>query len=190
MKSILLATAAVASMGMGPLPGPTGGLISSLGGGSATSCYHAAVARDASSTSFRECDAALNTETIPFDDMVATLVNRGILKLVRNDYRAAEADFGEATALRSTQPEAWLNKGIARYQQGDFRGARPLFTRALELHTSYAALAYFGRGLANEDAGNVRDAYADYQQAARLDPTWAAPREQLTRFKVVGSARP
>ena len=38
------------------------------------------------------------------------------------------------------------------------------------------ALAYFGRGLANEDMGNIRDAYADYRRAAQLDPQWSAPR--------------
>lgn len=188
MKSILLVTAAVVLMGATPLPGPTGSMISTLGGSSATSCYHAASARDVSKASFAECDAALTAETIPFDDVVATYVNRGVLKLVRSDYAGAEADFDRAMALQARQPEAWLNKGIARYQQGDYHAARDMFSHALELHTTYAPLAYFGRGLANEDSGSVRDAYADYRRAAQLDPQWSAPKEQLTRFKVVQKA--
>jgi tetratricopeptide (TPR) repeat protein len=87
--------------------------------------------------------------------------------------------------LQVTQPEAWLNKAIARYQQGDFQNARQMFSRALELKTSYAPLAYFGRALASEDAGDIRGAYQDYQRASSLDPKWDAPKEQLMRFKVV-----
>ena len=183
MKYILLGTAAFALMGMSPAPAPKGAMVSSLGGSSAQSCFQAAVARDASAMS--DCDAAIGTESIPYEDLVASYVNRGVLQLVRADYSAAEADFNQAMAMQASQPEAWLNKGIARYQQGDFKGAREMFSRALELKTSYAALAYFGRGLANEDSGDIRGAYADLQKAAQLSPEWTAPQEQLVRFKVV-----
>jgi len=185
MKYILLGTAAFALMGMSPAPAPTGALVSSLGGSSAESCYNAAVERDASSTSLSECNAAIGADAIPFADLVATYVNRGVLQLIRADYSAAEADFNRAMSMQATQPEAWLNKGIARYQQGDFKAAREMFSRALELKTHYAALAYFGRGLANEDSGDVRGAYADLRKAAELSPSWSAPQEQLVRFKVV-----
>lgn len=183
MKSILLISAAAATMGMAPPP--TGAMVSSLGGSAAESCYHAAEGRDASATALSACNSAIAADSIPYNDLVASYVNRGVLKLVRSDYRSAEADFDQAMTLQASQPEAWLNKGIARYQQGDFRAARQMFSRALDLKTSYAPLAYFGRGLASEDAGDVRAAYADFQRASALDPKWSAPKEQLVRFKVV-----
>ena len=88
MKSILLVTAAVALMGATPLPAADrfddqharrklGNQLLSCGFGSAMP----------RSASFAECDAALTAEAIPFDDVVATYVNRGVLKLVRSDYR-------------------------------------------------------------------------------------------------------
>lgn len=165
--------------------GPTGAAVIRIGGDSAKSCYHAAAAHDGSAPALNECNSAINQDVIPFNDLVATYVNRGIVLLIQGNYQAAEADFNQATAMEPSQPEAWLNKGIARYQRGDVQEARQLFTRALELKTEYAALAYFGRGLANEDAGDVRAAYADLRRASQLEPKWEAPREQLKRFKVV-----
>ena len=190
MKSILLVSAAALLMGMSPSPSPVGAMVSRVGGTTATSCYNAAVVRDASDRSMADCNAAVDADGITLRDLVASFVNRGVLKLVRADYRAAEADFNEAMTLQATQPEAWLNKGIARYQQGDVKAAREMFSRAIDLHTDFAALAYFGRALANEDAGDVRGAYADLVKAAQLDPKWSAPREQLTRYKVVRKNQP
>jgi tetratricopeptide (TPR) repeat protein len=175
---VLLATAPASAA-------PTGAAVIRVGGSSAETCYHAAVARDGSEPALNECDSAINQDVIPFSDLVATYVNRGILLLVRGDYKAAEADFNQASSMQPSQPEAWLNKGIARYQRGDAQSARDLFTKAIDLKTSFAALAYFGRALANEDAGDVRAAYSDLRRAQQLDPKWDAPREQLKRFQVV-----
>jgi tetratricopeptide (TPR) repeat protein len=180
MRAIFLTAAAVALMGMAP----TGSAVVSVGGGPAKSCYDAATARDASEQAIRECNKALNQEVLPFNDLVASFVNRGVLRLVQADYRKAEADFNQAMSLHPTQPEAWLNKGIARYQQGDTKSAIVHFDRAIELRTRYTALAYFGRGLANEDSGNIKGAYADLQKASQLNPEWQAPRQELTRFQV------
>ncbi len=185
MKSILLAAAALGVMGMAPTSAPTGVSVTSIGGSSAESCYHAAAARDASEQAMRNCNDAIGQEVIPFNDLVASHVNRGVLKLVRGDTRAAESDFDQALSLQRTQPEAWLNKGIARYKQGDAKGAAQMFTRALELRTTYPALAYFGRGLANEDSGNIRAAYADLRKAVELNPRWDAPQRELARYQVV-----
>ena len=187
MKTLLLTAASGLTLlgAASASAAPTGAAVIRVGGSSAETCYHAAAARDGSQPALDECNSAINQDVIPFSDLVATYVNRGILLLVRGDYKGAEADFTQASELQPSQPEAWLNKGIARYQRGDTEAARKLFTKAIELNTSYAALAYFGRGLANEDAGDVRAAYSDLRRASDLDPKWDAPREQLKRFKVV-----
>lgn len=180
MRAIFLSTAAIALMGMAP----TGSAVVNVGGTSATSCYHAALARDASPQSLGDCNSAVGKEEVPFNDLVASYVNRGVLRLVKADYRSAEADFDRAMALQPNQAEAWLNKGIARYQQGDTKAALSNFDRAIQLHTRFAALAYFGRALANEDSGNIKAAYADLQHASQLSPQWEAPRQELTRYQV------
>lgn len=184
MKMVLLGAAAVALMGMAPSTQPTGMMVTSVGGSAAESCYNAANARDASRQAFAECNSAISEQVIPYNDLVATHVNRGVLLLVRGDYGAAETDFDRAIALNALQPEAYLNKGIARYQQGDARSAAALFDKAIQLRTRYAALAYFGRALASEDTGNIKGAYADLRRASELNPKWDAPRAELARFQV------
>jgi hypothetical protein len=41
------------------------------------------------------------------------------------------------------------------------------------------------RGIAHEDAGNFRAAYADLQRARELDPAWSLPTVELQRYQVV-----
>lgn len=184
MKYLLLSAAAFAVMGMSPSSLPTGASTITVGGSAAESCYHAAVARDASAHALADCNAAIGQQATPFNDLVATYVNRGVLKLVLADYHSAEADFDQAMRLEPTQPEAWLNKGIARYQLHDPQAAAVLFGRAIEYRTRYASLAHYGRALAYEDTGNIRGAYQDLRRATALSPNWAAPRTELARFQV------
>ncbi len=181
MKTIFLVMAAFPLMGMAPI----GASVVTVGGSAAASCYHAAAARDASTQSMNECNTALTQDVLSQDDLVASYVNRGVLKLVRADYQNAEADFSKAMSIQPKQAEAWLNMGIARYQQGQVEGASEMFERAIALKTRFPAIAYFGRGLANEDRGNVKAAYADLRRASQLNPGWAAPAEELKRFQVV-----
>ena len=185
MSMLLLNAAAMAAAAAGPTPIPTGVSVISVGGSAAESCYNAAAARDSSPQALAECDSAISRQAMPRRDLVATHVNRGVLRLMREDYRAAEADFDRAMAMQPNQPEAWLNKGIARYQQGDPAGAARHFSRAIDLNTRFLALAHFGRALANEDQGDIPGAYADLRRAASLNPQWSAPADELKRYRVV-----
>jgi tetratricopeptide (TPR) repeat protein len=154
-----------------------------VGGSTASACYDAAEARDATDEAFRECDSAL-AGILSEHDRVATYINRGILKLVRADYAQANADFDAAMAITPNQPEAWLNKGISLYQQGQPAAALPYFEGSIARRTSYQALAFYARGLANEDTGNIRAAYSDLRRAQALSPKWDAPKVELARYQV------
>lgn len=180
MKSVFLGLAAIPLMGMAP----TGATVVSVGGSSAASCYHAAAARDTSVQAMDDCNTAIERETLSQGDHVASFVNRGILRLIQNDFRNAEADFTQAMTIEPTQAEAFLNMGIAHYQQGRIESAAKLFERSLALRTKFPAIAYFGRGLANEDRGDLKGAYADFRRARELHPGWKAPVEELKRFQV------
>jgi tetratricopeptide (TPR) repeat protein len=180
MKKIFLALAAVPLMGMGP----TGATVT-IGGGSASSCYRAAVAHDISTGALNDCNAALNHEVLSQDNEVASYVNRGILHLLRTDYPNAEADFSRAMSMQPNQAEAWLNMAIAHYRQGRSESAAKMFERSIELRTERPAIAYFGRALAREDRGDIKGAYADLQRANELQPAWDAPVNELKRFRVL-----
>ena len=133
----------------------------------------------------RHCDDALSAGGLTNYDSVATHVNRGILRLRRNMIDDAIADFDTAMRLDPNQPEAYLNKGAALIQRQNPSEAAQLFTMALERNTMRPAIAHYGRAVANEELGNIREAYQDYQMASQLAPHWNAPRADLQRFRVV-----
>jgi Tfp pilus assembly protein PilF len=160
--------------------------IAVIGANSARLCYQLAESmRHPGTRDIARCDAALEEGGISHHDIVATYVNRGILKLRRGQLAPAIADFDTALALDPNQPEAYLNKGAALLQQNDMRGALPLFAAALEHNTNRPALAHFGRAIANETLGNAAAAYRDYRAASALEPDWAEPRQELQRFRLV-----
>lgn len=181
MKTKLL----VAAAAMTVAAFPAYGAVTVLGSSYARSCFEAA---DADGIPDREaiesCNEALTTEALDVEDRVATYVNRGILRSRLTDYAAALADFDAALALDANQPEAYLNKGVVLIRQENADAALPLFTMALQKNTRRPELAYYARGVAHEDLGNLSSAYADYKRAAAQAPKWKAPRTDLARFAV------
>ena len=176
---VLAALAAAAS-----LPAIAG--VTVVGTSAARACYEAADSPlMPGARQIDRCDEALRSERLTQYEVVATHVNRGILRLRRGLAAEAIADFDAAIALDPAQPEAYLNKGAALIRQNDPQGALPLFTVALERNTRRPAIAHYGRAIAHEALGNVRQAYFDYRRASELDPDWNEPRTELQRFRVV-----
>ena len=179
MRTILLsATAALLFCAV-----PAAASVITMGSSFAESCYRAAEARDARLISRDACNNALN-EPLTSHEIVGTHVNRGILFLVWGDFKRAHRDFDVALRMNPRQPEAWLNKAIAELKRGNSRAALPMVEKALAFGTQKPALAYFVRGAAHEDTGNIRRAYADLRKAASLAPHWKEPALELTRFEV------
>ncbi len=165
---------------------PAIGAVVVVGSSAARQCYESAASPvDPSARSIDRCNEAIATASIPYDDVVATYVNRGILKLRSGQVVQAIADFDVAMEMDPNQPEAYLNKGAALIRQNNPRDALPLFTVALERNTNRPAIAHFGRAIANEDLGNIPAAYHDYRRAAELEPGWADAQTELARFQVV-----
>ncbi len=168
------------------LPSAAGAGVTVLGSGNARMCYLAAVAKSAPrGDELRRCDFALQEEKTHKRNLVATHVNRGILRLRTGDAAGALADFNAATALNPEEPEAYLNRASTLLRQEEVAGAITQFDAAIAKNTRRPALAYYGRGVAHEVSGNVRAAYQDYTKASQLAPSWDAPRRELTRFRVV-----
>lgn len=168
------------------ITGPAAAGVTVIGSSSARLCYEATESRLMPAfDTLRRCDEALNQEALSDYDTVATLVNRGIVKLRMGRQQEAIADFDAASKRDPDQAEAYLNKGLALLRAGDaWEQALPLFDTALAKRTRKPALAYFGRAVANELGGRVKEAYRDYRLASRTDPKWTAPRTELARFKV------
>ncbi len=181
MKALFLSAAAVA---LATIPSAAQPSVVTLGSSLAEMCYRAAEARRAELQTRQFCDRALTEDALTHHDRVGTYVNRGVLWLYSGYVDRAESDFDKALSLDRSQAEAWLNKGIVQLKRGNSREALPLIARSIELRTRKPAVAFYMRGIANEDTGNLRAAYADLRRARELDPSWALPAEELARYQV------
>jgi tetratricopeptide (TPR) repeat protein len=156
--------------------------ISTIGGSVAQACYEAARDDRTDQLALAECDQALDAP-LSSSDLVATHVNRGIIHASRRDYGEALADYERAIALDPDEAEAFLNKGLLLlHLPNREREAVHVMSLAIAKKTKMPALAYFARGVANEQLGQVTSAYNDYQQAAALNPRWELPKRELRRF--------
>jgi tetratricopeptide (TPR) repeat protein len=166
--------------------GTAGAAVTVIGSSNARLCYEAAERESIPDRrQMEQCDTALKEATLSLADIVATHVNRGILRSRSGDISGALVDFDHATSLDPNEPEAYLNKGLVlTIKVKDARKALPLFGMALERNTIRPELAYFGRAAAYEELGNLRLAYADYSQAVAAAPKWQQARAELARFQV------
>ena len=72
---------------------PAAGAVSVIGNSAARSCYLAAESRTGPSVNaLRFCNEALEQEALNADQLVATLVNRGIIKARLGDFDEAISD--------------------------------------------------------------------------------------------------
>ena len=180
MKALFLAVSAAALTTA--LPASAG--IMTIGGSYAEGCFKAAEQHSRTLESLNTCDRAFTEEALSRDDELATYVNRGILRMLRDDYARAHTDFSTAMAMNPNRSEPYMNLAILQLRNGKSAEAVPLFSKAIELGTELPEVAYYGRALANEDVGDVRAAYADLQRATSLKPRWDAPARDLARYQV------
>ena len=182
MKTIIVATGLSLAV-LGTVPTSAASL--SYNRPLTNACYEAAAIKK-SPQGIAQCNAAIASEaTTDGRERMASLVNRGILYLLDNKTTNAGRDFDEALAYDPQQPEALLGKAIEQWQVGNGAGAVELATRSLQYGPKRPAVAYLIRGLANEQQGQLRAAYADLQTARQIEPNWAEPAEQLQRYRVV-----
>ena len=155
---------------------------------SARDCYLATL-KDVSSESFQTgiqaCSAALDGAAD--DDLrAALLVNRAYIRLRMADYAGTVADADASLSLVPDLPAADLNRGAGLIGMGRYQDALPALEKAVSLSSGdKLELAYYNRGIAREQLGDIKGAYFDYKKAAELDPKFSPAREQLARFTVV-----
>ena len=180
MKSLFIA-AGVATLA---ISGSANAAVRSLGGPLSQNCYEAALSHDVRSFAIDGCTRALNEEGLLDADRAATFVNRGIVQMTAGRLSSADADFDEALAINASLSDAWLNKGFMRIREGKGQEALPLVQKGIDNGARRQALAYFARGVAYEQAGDLRSAYNDLVKARQMEPKWALPKEWLTHYQV------
>jgi|SRR5947209_2095387 len=156
----------------------------SVGGPLSKNCYDSALAQDTRDQAVDGCTRALREEPLDTRDRAGTLVNRGILFMMRGRDADADADFDAALRIDQSLPDAWLNKGFLRLRRGDGRSALPLLQSGIDRGARRQALAIFARGVAYEQMGEFSSAYADLKRAHELEPRWSMPSEYLANYRV------
>ena len=63
---------------------------------------------------------------------------------------------------------AYSNRGLARYESGDYEGAIADFNKAIELNPEFA-LTYNKRGIVKCELEDYEGAISDFNQAIELD---------------------
>lgn len=148
-------------------------------------CREAAEARPPSRGLLARCDRSLRLSSTPPPLRLAMLMNRGIALLQAGRPERAAADFDLAIKAAPSFPEAWINKGVALARlPGRSDEAVALISHGLSIGPKEPARALFARAQAHESVGRLREAMEDYAAAARADPDWPAPGEELKRFRI------
>jgi len=182
MKAFVLSTVAAAAAII-PLSAASGAVLT-VGGPLASLCYRSALAEDGRSFAIEGCTRALNEQSLAGPDRAATYVNRGIVNMSGGRFADADADFDAALRINGNLPDGWLNKGFLRLRQGDGRGALTYIQKGIDAGAGREALAIFARGVAYEQIGDFRSAYADLRRAQALEPGWSMPREYLATYRL------
>lgn len=180
MKSLFIA-AGVATLA---ISGSATAAVYSVGGPLSENCYQAALAQDSRPSTIDGCTRALTEEGLLDPDRAATFVNRGILQMSAGHLTSADYDFNQALTIDASLSDAWLNKGFLRIREGKGQEALPLLQKGIDNGARRQALAYFARGVAYEQSGDYRSAYADLVKARAMEPRWALPAEWLAHYRV------
>jgi tetratricopeptide (TPR) repeat protein len=155
-----------------------------IGGGLAEACSKAALAGASAYRYEQICTDALDTELLTPRDRAGTYVNRGIMKLRRMEWGDAMKDFDVALKYKPDLGEIYVNRGAAFIAEHRYADGLADINKGIALGVEEPEKAYYNRALADEGLDDVKSAYFDYQKAVELAPTWAPPKEQLTRFHV------
>lgn len=180
-RYLLALAAGVCALGVA---GVSRAAVTVLGDGMAHACSQAALAGESDVAFEATCTMALETELLNVRDRAGTYVNRGILKLRRKQFGAAQGDFDYAIKAKPDLGEAYINRGAAAVGAGRFADGLADMNKALELGVDEPEKAYFNRALAYEGLDDLKSAYFDYRKAVELKPEWDAPKKELARFTV------
>ncbi|HEX9931383.1 MAG TPA: hypothetical protein VGB08_00910, partial [Allosphingosinicella sp.] len=100
MRPLVLAALLIAA--------PAGAAVTVIGGTAARLCYEAADSPfSPTAETLAACDRALAAEPLAPRDVVATPVNRGILRVRGGDLAGGQADFDAAVGQDASVGEAW-----------------------------------------------------------------------------------
>jgi tetratricopeptide (TPR) repeat protein len=155
-----------------------------LGDDTAHACFEASISKRADAGAVHLCDVALDGDVLKPQERGGALVNRGVIRMRRGEFAAAQGDFDAAIPLIPESGEARFNRGAVLIGQKRYKEALADLDKAIALGVREPAKAYYYRGIAHDYLDDQTSAYQDYKQAQALAPDWALPKHELERFTV------
>lgn len=155
-----------------------------FGDTAASACSKLAKEESRTLTAVEVCTAALDGEMLGPRDMAATYINRGALRLNRQEWALAEADFDAAVRVDPRLGDARVNRGAAYIAQHRLEAGVAEIDEGLRMGSEEPEKGWYNRGLAHEFMDDLKAAYLDYRKAAELAPKWPLAKEALARFTV------
>lgn len=128
------------------------------------------------------CTRALRNPRLAQDSEILLMINLGVVLLRRGENDAALAQFDAVLEEDDEHAEAHLNRAAALVQLSRHGEAIAEITTALGLGVLEPHKAYFNRGVAREQLGDLRGAYEDYRTALEIQPDWGPANAELARF--------
>ncbi|MBY0420837.1 MAG: tetratricopeptide repeat protein [Parvularculaceae bacterium] len=153
--------------------------VTTFGASNARGCY---IDASGPTTNTEQCDKALS-EPLAERDLIATLVNRGIIRNRAGKWTAAIADFDQALARDPTTPEAWLNRGNSLLLMNKPDEAIANYEKALANNLGEAHVAWHNIGLAWYAKANLIRARAAFRKALELKPDFEESAAKLKELE-------
>lgn len=98
-------------------------------------------------------------------------IARGFYRLTNGNYKGALADYTHALKIDNSDPQLWLNRGLAKEKLNDLTGAFSDYTQAIELKENFAN-AWLNRGNVLLKQKRFQDAIEDYTVAILHQPDY------------------
>lgn len=156
----------------------------------ARACYEAARSLHGDAAMTRTCTRALEEETLTVTQRAHTLVNRGVVNILRGDSAAALADYAAAETVVPGLAEARVNRGLALLRQGDSAAAIAEISSGEAAGCIEPAPCRYALAVAREINGDLTGAYSALQGALAADADFAPAKAALTRFRLERRGKP
>lgn len=163
--------------------------VSVMGNSIAHSCYKSAEYAVSSGTGSRrdvdECTRAIQDGMLMRRDLVATHINRGIIRAKLGQIGDAQDDYLAALEISDRSPEIFLNLGNLQFMMQDFSSALADYNHAESLGglERNQQILYLNRGMVLARMGRFDEAEAEYHVALQYQPGWGNALDQLERLE-------
>ncbi|MFX4228401.1 MAG: tetratricopeptide repeat protein [Porticoccaceae bacterium] len=149
----------------------------------AVDCYERSLealsVTDARFADIQVCDAAINEGNLSPNDLMATLVNRGLIYATLGQLDRAAEDYNRALAIVDNVPEIYLNQGNLEFLAENWNQAISHYNQAEALGLIQLHVLHLNRGMALENSERLDEARAEYMAALELVPEWQPALERL-----------